>query len=383
MLAAIDLSRESLSKDLQAHNRLLKQRLSDLMAEARNNEHKLRRFQALELKLVSLNTLREMVEVIIRPDPTTVQWDEVSLLLFDPEYEVKRILDDEGVEFESVPELVFATNLQEMHELYNASLFPLLGGYRASKHSRLFAHARRKPASIALLPLVRYGRLIGSLNIGSYDADRFVHGVRTDFLEHFVAVIAICVENGINLERLRRQGLTDTLTSINNRRFFDQRLKEEVEAAGRSGKPLSCMLLDIDHFKKVNDTYGHQVGDLVLREVAALIRTQLRGSDVLSRYGGEEFSTLLANTGSEEAVEVAERIRRSIADHVFETDEFPPFNVTISIGVATMKCDSNSKLEPRAGHNLIGQSDKVLYDAKASGRNRVTNAGTFCLVQTP
>lgn len=381
MLAAIEYSREDMSKELQAQNRLLKQRLTDLMAEARNNEHKLRRFQALELKLVSLNTLREMIEAIILPDPSTVHWDEVSLLLFDPEYEVKRILDDEGVDFAAMPELVFATNLKEMHELYNASLFPLLGGYRAGKHSRLFAHARKKPASIALLPLVRYGRLIGSLNIGSYDANRFVHGVRTDFLEHFVAVVAICVENGINLERLRRQGLTDTLTSINNRRFFDQRMREEVESAGRSGKPLSCMLLDVDHFKKVNDTYGHQVGDLVLREVAALIRTQLRGSDVLSRYGGEEFSTLLANTGGEEAVEVAERIRRSIAEHIFKTDEFPPFNVTISIGVATMKCDANSKLEARAGHNLIGQADKVLYDAKAGGRNRVTSAGSFCLVQ--
>jgi diguanylate cyclase (GGDEF)-like protein len=370
-----------MNRDLQAQNRLLKQRLSDFMAEARNNEHKLRRFQALELKLVSLNSLREMVETIIHPDPSTVSWDEVSLLLFDPEYEVKRILDDEGVEFDKVPELVFATSLRDMNELYAASLFPLLGNYRPSKHSRLFAHSRRKPASVALLPLVRYGRVIGSLNIGSYDAERFVRGVRTDFLEHFVAVVAICIENGINLERLKRQGLTDTLTSINNRRFFDQRLKEEVELAGRSGKPLSCMLLDVDHFKKVNDTYGHQVGDLVLREVAALIRAQLRGSDVLSRYGGEEFSALLANTGSEEAVEVAERVRRSIASHVFETEEFPPFNVTISIGVATMKCDANSKLEPRAGHNLIGQSDKVLYDAKSGGRNRVTSAGSFCLVQ--
>jgi diguanylate cyclase (GGDEF)-like protein len=383
MLAAIEYSREGMNRDLQAHNRLLKQRLADFMAEARNNEHKLRRFQALELKLVSLSSLRELVETILHPDNTTVSWDEVSLLLFDPEYEVKRILDDEGVAFEEVPELIFATNLQEMSELYSASLFPLLGAYRPGKHSRLFAHARRKPASIALLPLVRYGRVIGSLNIGSYDPERFVRGVRTDFLEHFVAVVAICIENGINLERLKRQGLTDTLTSINNRRFFDQRLKEEVEAAGRSGKPLSCMLLDVDHFKKVNDTYGHQVGDLVLREVAALIRTQLRGSDVLSRYGGEEFGTLLANTGGEEAVEVAERIRRSIADHIFETDEFPPFNVTISIGVATMRCDANSKLEPRAGHNLIGQADKVLYDAKAGGRNRVTSAGNFCLVQKP
>jgi two-component system cell cycle response regulator len=373
-----------MNKDLNAHNRLLKQRLADFMDEARKNERKLRRFQSLELKLVSLNSIRELLDAILRPDPTAVNWDMVSLLLFDPEYEVQRILKDEGVKLDNMQSLMFVSSMEEMEELYSATLFPTLGGYRSSKHSKLFQHAGKKPASVALLPLVRYGRLIGSLNIGSHDADKFVRGVRTDFLEHFAAVVAICIENGINLERLKRQGLTDTLTAINNRRFFDQRLKEETEAAGRSGKPLSCMLLDVDHFKRVNDTYGHQVGDLVLREVAAIIRAQLRGSDVLSRYGGEEFSALLANTDTEEAEEVAERIRRSVEERVFSVPDFEPFNITISIGVATLKAAPDTKLEKGAGDNLIGQSDRVLYDAKAGGRNQVMCAPATCsLGSTP
>ena len=368
----------SMNKDLNAQNRLLKQRLTDFMEEARKNERKLRRFQSLELKLVSLNSIRELLEAILRPDPAAVNWDMVSLLLFDPEYELQRILQDEGVKLERLPSLMFVASMEEMEALYSASLFPSLGAYRSSKHSKLFQHAGKKPASVALLPLVRYGRLIGSLNIGSHDGDKFVRGVRTDFLEHFAAVVAICIENGINLERLKRQGLTDTLTAINNRRFFDQRLKEETEAAGRSGQPLSCMLLDVDHFKRVNDTYGHQVGDLVLREVAAIIRAQLRGSDVLSRYGGEEFSALLAHTDTEEAEEVAERIRRSVAERVFKVPEFEAFNVTISIGVATLRSAPNSKLAKGVGDNLIGQADRVLYDAKAGGRNQVRCAPGSC-----
>lgn len=369
-----------MSKDQNAQNRLLKQRLTDFMEEARNNERKLRRFQTLELKLVSLNSILELIDGLLNPDPSAVSWDQVSLLLFDPEYEVQRMLKDEGVKLEQRPALMFASNMEEMEQFYSASLFPSLGAYRSSKHARLFKHVRKNPSSVVLLPLVRYGRLIGSLNIGSYDADKFVRGVRTDFLEHFAAVVAICVENGINLERLKRQGLTDTLTAINNRRFFDQRISEEVEAAGRSGKPLSCMLLDVDFFKRVNDTYGHQVGDLVLREVAAIIRSQLRGSDVLSRYGGEEFSALLANTSTEVAEEVAERIRRGVEERVFDVPDFEPFNITISIGVATLKSEANTSLDKKSADVLIGQADRVLYDAKASGRNQVICAPGSCLL---
>ncbi len=371
-------SRVGMSRDQNAETRLLKQRLTDFMDEARNNERKLRRFQALELKLVSLNSILELIDTLLNPDPSAVSWDQVSLLLFDPEYEVQRMFKDEGINLEEKPTLMFVSGMEEVEELYTASLFPSLGAYRSSKHARLFKHGRKKPASVVLLPLVRYGRLIGSFNIGSYDADKFVRGVRTDFLEHFAAVVAICIENGINLERLKRQGLTDTLTAINNRRFFDQRIIEEVDAAGRSGKPLSCMLLDVDFFKRVNDTYGHQVGDLVLREVASIIRAQLRGSDVLSRYGGEEFSALLSNTDIDEAEEVAERIRRGVEERVFDVPDFDPFNITISIGVATLKAGANTSLDKKSADVLIGQADRVLYDAKANGRNQVVCAPESC-----
>ena len=377
---AIELGQSAANTRLSAENRQLHQQLSMLLAQARDNEQEMRKFQVLELMLIGVNSLRQLVEALVYPDQTTAGWDLVSLVLFDPSYDIQRTIIHEGADLAALPQLMFVSDSAEMSALYPHSLFPTLGSYRADKHGRFFPQVARRPASVAMLPLVRSGRLIGSLNIGSRDGRRFVRGVRADFLEHFAAVVAICLENSVNLARLKHQGLTDTLTAINNRRFFDQRLREEVEVAGRSGKSLSCMLLDVDYFKRVNDTYGHQVGDVVLREVAAVIRAQLRSSDVLSRYGGEEFAALLANTTPEEAAEVAERVREAVAGHVFESPEFEPFTVTISIGIATFSPESVCCMKGnRMEDMLVGAADQALYAAKGGGRDCAVSASVVAL----
>ncbi len=361
------------AKDLLADNRLLRHQLEEFVAQARENERKLRRFQALELRLIGINALSELMETLLYPDYSTFKWDTVTLILLDPEYEIQRILEAQNRKLLEHPTLMFATEPDSLAHLYPRSLFPTLGPYRPRQHAALFP-GRRRPASVALLPLVRHGRLIGSLNLGSHAAHRFVRGVRTDFFEHLGAVAAICLENAVNHERLKRQGLTDTLTAVNNRRFFDQRLAEEVAAAKRDVHTLTCLLLDVDHFKQVNDRYGHQVGDRVLMEVATLIRSQLRGNDVLARYGGEEFAALLAQTDSAAATEVAERIRSAIAARHFELADGERFQVTISIGIATFDPTAGSGFD---GDQLVCQADKALYAAKKGGRNRVVNQGVL------
>jgi len=362
-------------KDVYTENKMLRRRLEDYVAQAHKNESKMRRFQAHALRLIGLNSLFELIQDVLYPNPAVFNWDVVTLLLLDPEYEVRRILEEEGIELRDHAGLLFATHDDDLDGLFPTSLFPLLGPYKAKRHSALFASTRRSPNSVALLPLVRHGRLIGSLNIGSYNAERFVKGVSTDFLEYLAAVVAICIENATNLERLKRQGLTDTLTAVNNRRFFDQRLNEELERAVRDGIQLTCLLLDVDFFKRVNDSYGHQAGDQVLREVAALIRAQLRGSDVLSRYGGEEFAALLSRSGTTEASEVAERIRHSVAAHRFTTSEGQPFRVTISIGVATYNPRTYPGTGKLPGEVLVGHADRALYAAKSAGRDKVIAVG--------
>jgi len=352
----------------------LRDRLDNFVDQARENEKKLRRFQSLELRLIGHDSLIDLIKDVLYPEKAHFQWDLVSLLLLDPEYEIQRILEEEGINPDKYPTLMFATDRDDIESLYPVSLFPAPGPYRSRRHASLFPVRQKAPSSIMLLPLVRYGRLIGSLNIGSYDAERFSRRVRTDFFEHFSAIVAICLENACNLERLKRQGLTDTLTAVNNRRFFDQRLEEEVGLARRNADMLTCLLMDIDYFKQVNDVHGHQVGDQVLMDVAALIRAQMRNTDVLSRYGGEEFSALLAHTPEYEALEVAERIRNSIEQHRFIGADGQPFRVTLSIGVATL----NGRLQataPIPGQVLVGYADRALYQAKGAGRNQVSSQG--------
>ncbi len=365
--------------NLQAQNDSLRQKLDQFMSEARRNEQKLRRFERLELQLIGLNSLYDLVKTLVYPDKTGFQWDSVSLVLIDPEYELRRMLEDEGARLDEHPSLIFVSSLDELSCDYPNAFLPSVGRYRPRRHKSLFPQSR--PRSVTLLPLVRYGKLIGSFNIGSLDSERYVRGNRTDFFDHLAAIIAICIENAANAQRLRRQGLTDTLTAINNRRFFDQRLQEEIEVAQRSNTPLSCMLLDVDYFKKVNDTYGHQVGDQVLREVAALVRAQLRGSDVLARYGGEEFAALLNNTPAETAEEIAERVRKSVEQNVFHLPGGEAFTVTISIGVATYITDSSTDTAMTSGDFLVGHADRCMYQAKAAGRNAVVSASDLTAVE--
>jgi diguanylate cyclase (GGDEF)-like protein len=363
----------------QVQNTALRQKLDEFILEAQRNEQKQRRFERLELQLISLNSLYELVKTLICPEQNSFQWDMVSLVLLDPEYELRRMLEDEGACLEQHPSLVFASTLSDLGSDYPHSLFPTLGPYSRGKYASLFPQAQARPRSVALLPLVRYGKLFGSLNIGSFDAERFVKGTRTDFFEHFAAIVAICIENAANVQRLKRQGITDTLTALNNRRFFEQRLQEEIEVSRRNSLPLSCMMLDVDYFKRVNDNYGHQVGDQVLREVAALIRAQLRGSDVLSRYGGEEFVSLLSNTTSETAQEIAERVRSGIEEHTFSLPDGDSFSVTISIGVATYTPLTESAVNPPEGEFLVGYADRCLYAAKEAGRNTIVSDGDLTL----
>jgi diguanylate cyclase (GGDEF)-like protein len=176
--------------------------------------------------------------------------------------------------------------------------------------------------------------------------------------------------------KLEEQSVTDSLTGLKNRRFFDDRLQEEFRRAQRYGDYLALIMVDLDHFKLVNDRFGHQAGDIVLHEAAALIRGSLRDPDICARYGGEEFAVILPKTHMSGALAVAERIWRAIGAKEFaigpgEDGRTPrTTRVTASIGVAFYPSkDINS------GDLLLRFSDQAMYQAKQSGRN------TICLYQ--
>jgi diguanylate cyclase (GGDEF)-like protein len=173
----------------------------------------------------------------------------------------------------------------------------------------------------------------------------------------------------MRISDLEHETFTDPLTGIYNRRFMEQRLAEEISKARRYSFQLSVLLFDLDHFKQVNDERGHQAGDQALIEISALVSEQLRNSDILSRYGGEEFLIIMPNTGPSEAPVLAERLRARIEAHDFlrnhEGIQQRELQLTVSIGLASFSHSSDNE------EILIGNADRNLYQAKNEGRNRV------------
>ena len=348
----------------------LKCQLKTLVQNARLNEEKMQRFSEMELLLISTHSLRDLLQIIITNYRNAFDLDRVSLILIDPDYELLRFLDETGLQLDQLPELKLFSDSSELEKCFDKELSPILTAYEP-KYSRLFVDADNLLESVALIPLIRRGRLIGGLSLGSRERDRFQESNSTDFLQRLAAIISICFENSLNITRLERMGMTDPLTCVYNRRFFEQRLVEIVSSSVRYTYELSCMFLDVDHFKKVNDNLGHQVGDLVLQEVAGIINEYLRGSDMMARYGGEEFVVLLPQTPVNDAAAVAERIRKNLADHQFNLAEGKTLSITLSIGVASMCVGDMANTAIDLGRDLVKRADSALLKAKSSGRNKV------------
>jgi two-component system cell cycle response regulator len=356
---------------LSEENRKLREDLLLLLEQARRNEEIMRRHQEFDLKFISAGSFRELIDSIFKTLKESSELDVVTLSLLDPGYDIRRILIDLNIKLSEFPNLLFLQEEDELNAVHEHLQKAVLGRYDQERHGTMFPEPIELPASVALVPLVRNGKLIGSLSLGSFHASRFAPHMATDFLRHLGCIVAICIENVINNERLKHIGLTDPLTGVNNRRYVERRLHEEIGRVSRQGYALSCLYIDIDHFKKINDTIGHQGGDEVLCEVATRIKAELRLSDALGRLGGEEFLALLIDAESSDAMIVAERIRASIAEQTFATTENENLHVTVSIGVSTLIApDRNASIEKMA-LDLIAKGDKALYQAKNSGRNRV------------
>ena len=223
----------------------------------------------------------------------------------------------------------------------------------------------QESASRMSIPLISFGQTLGVLTLHSSQPNAF----RESELQPLESVADICansIQNANYVERVKQLAYLDGLTGIFNRRFFELRIMEEVERARRYGTGMAVIMADIDQFKRLNDEFGHLLGDEVLRQVSSLFHQQLRRIDVVCRYGGEEFALLLTQTNADQAIAIAEKLRRLV-----EAYQFPgvPRTVTISAGVAAFPAHGTSRDE------MIRAADNGLYAAKQAGRNRVCLAG--------
>ncbi len=356
---------------LRKENQHLRIRLDELLRQAHVNEKKLRRLQIQEMELLGLDSLTDVITTLTVDYPRAFDLIQVTLALVDSDNQVHKLLEQSPAGLQQFRGVMLLPDVASLEEIFQNSATPRLGNFNPATHAPLFGHVRPAPLSVAMLPLLRRGRLIGSLNMGAGNAERFAANKDTYFLERLATTVAVCVENAINHERLANLGLTDPLTEVNNRRFFDQRLEEEIMRTMRGKAPLACLLIDVDHFKRINDTYGHQAGDTVLRQVAAVLRQHLRGQDVLARYGGEEFVALLSAASLERAEVIAERIRMALEQRALPLDSGDSLQITASIGVSVLQPQQHQGEFKRLGIELVERADQALYRAKDTGRNRV------------
>ena len=236
------------------------------------------------------------------------------------------------------------------------------------RHQSVIAHdcddeidssVQRLPSAVA--PLVFDERLMGALQVKSNDPSRVWHESEILLLRTVADQVAVAVNHAGLFAQIQQQALTDALTGCYNRRSFEMQLDKEILMAKRTSQPLSLVMLDLDRFKHLNDTAGHDAGDDALRQLADCFRQELRGVDSAARFGGDEFALILPKALSEGAMLVAERVRARIEQIVI-----PEFgNLTASIGIASFPANAASRTE------LFRAADDALYAAKRAGRNQV------------
>ncbi len=216
--------------------------------------------------------------------------------------------------------------------------------------------------SVFALPMLYEKEILGMLALLSEKINA-LSPYQIELLEVLGNQASTSIANARFHAEIERLAITDGLTGLFNHRHFQERLSQEFSRIDRFSEPLSVLIIDIDHFKKINDTYGHPVGDAVLKGVADKIRKTIRNIDISARYGGEEFAVILIGTDERGAMNMAERLRKAVMNKTFSADK-NTFNVTISIGISTYTKGIKRKEE------LIEKADKALYQAKRGGRNR-------------
>lgn len=322
-------------------------------------------YRAVE-SLSSAVTEAQVIEVGVESAREVASFDFAAVTLFHRKNGIHEICAVSGQGADNLVGRTFRHNagLASM-VVANRQALPYRGEYDPSRQT-VFARGHEPPKmpSLLVLPLMVHERVLGTLVLGSSERHAFRENVRPA-LEVLSSHMAVSLSGARMLKRLEEQATTDGMTGLLNKRTLITEAERRIKVAKRFGKPLSLLVCDIDHFKKVNDTYGHDVGDVVIKGLGEVLHRIKRDTDAVGRFGGEEFVILCEQTDEEGALYLAERIRRELEATTFQT-ELGPLQVTCSVGVAPF---------PIAGQDwpsLFKATDEALYVSKREGRNRVT-----------
>jgi two-component system, cell cycle response regulator len=295
-------------------------------------------------------------------------FDFAAVSHFDPQTRTHSIKRAVGEGAQRVRELSFRDNASlTAMAVRNRHYLPYRAEFDCEKQ---IVYTRSAPLtgmqSLLILPLCVREVPLGTLAVAAKRGEAFDHEVRPA-LQLLSNQLAVALSNAASVARLEELATTDGLTGCFNKRHFQDELRLRLQSAQRFGRKLSLVIADIDHFKAVNDTYGHHVGDVVIRELGAVLKRLKRETDLVARFGGEEFCVLCEETGSDGAIQLAERVRAELGNTSFDAGS-RPLKVTCSLGVATYPDHGTDK------EALFAAADKALYSAKHAGRNQVRSA---------
>jgi diguanylate cyclase (GGDEF)-like protein len=249
-------------------------------------------------------------------------------------------------------------------ESFNAEGIALQVEKRKLRPKQMMMDPKATLKSHLTLPLTVEGEILGCLSLNSDQPNAF-DAQDLQFLSVIGYQMAATLKHFQRFSSIKNIAIYDTLTGLYNRRYFEERLGVDAQKSFYSGTPLSLVMVDIDHFKKINDTFGHTEGDQVLCKISSLLKTSVRKKDTVARYGGEEFILILPEAGLEESFVIAERIRRQVENTSFEVGQ-TQVNLTLSMGISNFPSHRAKSKE-----DLVKMADQALYDAKRGGRNKV------------
>ncbi|MBC8750063.1 MULTISPECIES: GGDEF domain-containing protein [Paraburkholderia] len=352
----------------------LSERLRSLVDTVQHNERTLRRFQNVELRLIGAQDFASFLDTLFSHLPQQFALAKVVLWLDDRAPILLELLEPGNLHALDYAQLKTSREGGLVAQSLCEDSRPWLGrpGQLDDDARRAFFGAAPTdvPASALLLPLASGTSVSGYLCLGSDDSARFGAGMATDILERFASIVTASLDNVAHRERLKQLGMTDSLTGLANRRYFDERVREELMRAVRYRAPVACLFIDIDGFKRINDSHGHQTGDRALAAVAACMRRQVRLGDTVARYGGEEFAALLQGDRSD-ALTVAERVRLAVQNLDVRDEYGERIALTVSIGVAARVVAGTPAEAMSLGRTLLDEADRAMYRAKRNGRNRI------------
>jgi diguanylate cyclase (GGDEF)-like protein len=314
--------------------------------------------------LGAAHTEDEAIDAVLGAARGIALFDFAAITLYDPETGRHRVVRAQGEGAEGIEGLTFSDNagLASM-AVKNRHYLPYRGQFDARRQVVYTRSARLKGMeSLLILPLISQELPLGTLTLAAQEANVFTDTIRRT-LQVLTNQMATSISNARMVRRLKEMATTDGLTGLLNHRVFQEELEKKLKSAERFGHSLSVIITDLDKFKSVNDTYGHPVGDVVLKGFAAVLGSAMRETDLVARYGGEEFAIICEQTDAPGALLLADRIREEMAARVFQA-EIGQFQVTCSLGIATFPTHAKDK------QALVESADQALYAAKEKGRNR-------------